>query len=257
MTRRLMIVQALLLAGLSLVFLLPQTPPMREAALRAEMPTWVGGGWEGGSDMEASKEEREILAKDTEFFRRSYFRPVGGGLDTSLLEETEGGRMSDVLNAGIVLSGKDPSNSIHALERCLTAQGFNIAEPTTMLVKLKSGHVLPVRRLFCTRVDPATRAMARSIAYYWFVGHDAVTGNHVVRGIKDFSDRMLKGYDQRWGYITVTAYLDGVRFGDDSLAGVRQRPVTPEQADRTVEEFLGDFVPEVVKTEQIAKWYGE
>ena len=88
-------------------------------------------------------------------------------------------------------------------------------------------------------------------------GHDAVTGNHVVRGIKDFSDRMLKGYDQRWGYITVTAYLDGVRFGDDSLAGVRQRPVTPEQADRTVEEFLGDFVPEVVRTEQIAKWYGE
>ena len=173
------------------------------------------------------------------------------------MEETDGGRMSDVVSAGIVLSGKDPSNSIHALERCLTAQGFNIAEPTTMLVKLKSGHVLPVRRLFCTRVDPATRAMARSIAYYWFVGHDAVTGNHVVRGIKDFSDRMLKGYDQRWGYITVTAYLDGVRFGDDSLAGVRQRPVTPEQADRTVEEFLGDFVPEVVRTEQIAKWYGE
>ena len=71
MTKRLMIVQALLLAGLSLVFLLPQTPPMREAALRAELPTWVGGGWEGGGDLEASKEEREILAKDTEFFRRS------------------------------------------------------------------------------------------------------------------------------------------------------------------------------------------
>ena len=103
MTRRLMIVQALLLAGLSLVFLLPQTPPMREAALRAELPTWVGGGWEGGSDLEASKEEREILAKDTEFFRRSYFRPVGG-LETSLLEETvvsASARSASVVSTGV------------------------------------------------------------------------------------------------------------------------------------------------------------
>ena len=118
MTKRLMIVQVLLLAGLSLVFLLPQTPPMREAALRAELPTWVGGGWEGGSDLEASKEEREILAKDTEFFRRSYFRPVGGA-ETSLLDETLGATGGGATAAVRAAGQRRTPEVLHLLARVL------------------------------------------------------------------------------------------------------------------------------------------
>jgi len=256
MTRRLVIAQFLLLAGLSLVFLLPQTPPMREAALSTDLPSWVTGGWEGGPPLEPSEEERRILASDTEFHRRNYFRPVP-------VEERKqaslpfDGDISDVLNAGIVLSGKDLSNSIHALERCLTAQGFTIENASTMTVRLGSGQTLPTRRLVCSRVDPRTRVAARSIAYYWFVGHDAVTGNHVTRGIRDFTDRMLRGYDQRWAYITITAYLDGIRMDEDPSLRTPQRQLSPADADRTVAEFLAEFATEVIRTDRVSHWYAE
>ena len=256
MMRRLIIAQVLLLAGLSFVFLLPKTPPMREAALKTDLPSFLTGGWEAGPMMSPSQQELEILAKDTEFFRRNYYRPVPVDDQDKAGIPFDPGLM-DVLNAGIVLSGKDLSASIHALERCLTAQGYNIEQASTMSVKLDTGHVLPTRRLLCSRVDPRTKRKVRSIAYYWFVGADAVTGNHVKRGVKDFSDRLLRGYDQRWAYITVTAYLDGMRGEEESGSPMRQRPLTETQADGLVREFLAELGPEVIRTGEVKTWYAD
>jgi hypothetical protein len=59
------------------------------------------------------------------------------------------------------------------------------------------------------------------------------------------------------GYVSVSQLAAHGAYHDVVEEITQKLAVTPEDADRTVEEFLGDFVPEVVMTEQIAKWYGE
>ena len=277
MIKRLLIFQIILLGGLSTVFLLPRTPPIRDAALITRLPPSLTlSGWSGQEFGTPSEEEKAILAKDTEFFRRDYHRPVSFSDQEALAEQMakEGKKsmqyypgLTDVLNAGIVLSGKDLSNSIHALERCLTAQGFNIPNASTMNITLRSNHILPVRRLVCEKAEPESKRVVRSIAYYWFVGHDYVTSNHVRRGMKDFLDRVLNGYDQRWAYITVTAYLDSGQIylmkdgqrepqpaRDSSNNVLIRRALTEADADRLVNEFIADIGPDIILVDQIKEW---
>jgi hypothetical protein len=282
MIKRLLTLQIILVAALGSVFLLPKTPPIKDASILTELPNFLTlSGWSGQPFGKASEEERAILAKDTEFYRRDYHRQVSFTEQQHLAETAvkEGRQpmqyyagLTDVLNASIVLSGKDLSNSIHALERCLTAQGFNIPRASTMVIPLRSSseavpHNLPVRRLVCERAEPESKRIMRSIAYYWFVGHDSVTSNHVRRGIKDFSDRLLRGYDQRWAYITVTAYLDSGYIylnepgakepqvaADSSGNKLLRRPLSEADADRLVEEFINDLGPEIIRVDNIKAW---
>ena len=277
MIKRLLIIQIILLAGLSTVFLLPRTPDIKNAALVTDLPNFLTlTGWTGQKFGKPSEEETSILAKDTGFFRRDYHRQVSvtDQRNAAELALKEGRKameyysgLTDVLNAGIVLSGKDLSNSIHALERCLTAQGFNIPQASTMKVTLRTGQVLPVRRLVCEKAEPESKRIVRSIAYYWFVGHDYVTSNHVQRGIKDFKDRVLNGYDQRWAYITVTAYLDAGQIfkqvegekepqpARDSVGNqLIRRALTEAEADHLVDEFIADIGPDIIKIDEIKEW---
>ena len=272
MIKRLVIFQIILLGGLGLIYALPRTPPMKEAALITKLPNFLTlSGWRGGPAGEPSPEEKEILAKDTEFYRRDYRREVTLSEQRDLTPPGQQVRyypgLVDILNASIVLSGKDLTSSIHALERCLTAQGFNIPSASTMHVKLRTGQTLAVRRLVCERAAPDTKRVSRSIAYYWFVGSDYVTSNHIQRGVKDFMDRVLRGYDQRWAYITVTAYLDGgpvteetkdakepQPVKDDAGNPLFRRPLTEATADKLVDEFIFDLGPEIIRIDDIKGW---
>ncbi len=271
MIRRLFIFQIILLGGLSLIFALPKTPPIMDAALNTDLPNYLTlSGYSGKKFGVPSEDERAILAKDTGFFRRDYHREITMSEQMALQLDGKAQYypgLVDVLNASIVLSGKDLSNSIHALERCLTAQGFNIPEASTMLIPLRTGHSLPVRRLLCEKAAPGSNRISRSISYYWFVGHDYVTGNHVKRGIKDFLDRIFHGYDQRWAYITVTAQLDGGQVSEmvegskepqpmktESGHPLYRRPLSGEQADALVLEFIGDLGPDIIRVNEIKEW---
>ncbi len=277
--KRLIILQVILLAGLSIVFALPRSATMKPAALNTDLPNFISpSGWSGKKFGEASKEEREILAKDTRFFRRDYWREVSYSdkMEEAVKAKARGEppilypNLQDVLNAGIVLSGEDLSNSIHALERCLTAQGFNITQASTMHVELRTGQSLAVRRLVCNKAVMGSTRVINSISYYWFVGHDSTTSNHVTRGIKDFTDRIFKGYAQHWAYITITAQLDAMALDDPdgtgkndvrALAGEQQqpvrRPLTEEKADALVSEFLGDLAPDIIRLDMIKEWQKE
>jgi len=117
----------------------------------------------------------------------------------------------------------------------------------------------------------------RNISYYWFVGHDSVTSNHIKRGAKDFWDRVVRGYDQRWAYITVTANLNGgylyaepkpednLKEGDplpklidpESRREVARRALKPEEADELVDEFINEIGPDIIKVDQIKEWPDE
>jgi hypothetical protein len=250
MIRRLIIAQAFVLIGLGLVFFLPKSPPIKDAALRIDLPRWAGD-WEGGDDLDPGERELQILAKDTTFARRNYKRDVP--LD-QIPSNFTGRRPQDVVNFGIVLGGKDPAASIHALERCLTAQGISILGASTLLIPLKTGQLLPVRKLLCQQASRGDGPPIHSISYYWFVGHNAVTGNHIRRGVLDFADRMIKGYDQRWAYITATTYLDPLPIEDPGLGEVFRRALTEEQSDALVKSFLLDLGHEVMITDQIVDW---
>jgi len=271
MIKRLVIFQIILLGGLSLIFALPQTPPMKMAALNTKLPNYLTlTGWRGGPAGAPSEDERRILS-EAEFFRRDYRREVTRSEQQAMVPPGQQARyypgLVDVLNASIVLSGKDPTKSIHALERCLTAQGFNIPSASTMHIKFRTGQTVAVRRLLCEKANPETNRISRSIAYYWFVGHDYVTSNHIQRGLKDFKDRIFRGYDQRWAYITVTAYLDGGQITETGKDGKESTPVKDEaenilyrralteaDADRLVDEFISDLGPDIMVTDQIKEW---
>ena len=275
MIRRLFTLQIILLAGLSIIWLLPSTPEMQAAAINLDgfVSRLAVSGFRATGEVtrEGSKEERERLASDTQFARRQYRRV----LDAVDQPHDSDAQLVDELNTSLVLSGQHLSGSIHALERCLGAQGFNILEESTLKVTLLGGKVLPVRRLLCERSDDENRVY-RSIAYYWFVGHDAVTSNHIRRGFMDIWDRIVHGYNQHWGYITVTAYLTGgwifeepknpdpkapqkpvVARDPDTGRPVARRDLTPEQADKLVQEFIGEFGQEVVRVDQIKDWPDE
>jgi hypothetical protein len=274
MIRRLVILQIILLAGLGSIWLLPSAPDIQQAALNPELPrrlTLTGWSSSGELTREGSAEEIARLAKDTEFYRRQYRREVSF---TEQPVEQGAPVLVDELNVGVVLSGSNLSGSIHALERCLVAQGFNIPSASTMHIKLRSGHTLPVRRLVCERSDKESNTLQRNIAYYWFVGHDAVTSNHIKRGLRDFWDRIVHGYDQRWAYVTITAQLNGsylyeelkkdhpLKEGEelprlrDSATGrfLARRQLTEEQSDKLVEEFVQDIGPDIIKVDQIKEW---
>lgn len=272
MIRRLIILQIILLAGLSSIWLLPSTPEIQEAALNPILPKRLTlAGWTSPGELgrEGSPEEKAALAGDTEFYRRQYRREL------SLSEQPRNSDLLlvDELSTGIVLSGKNLTGSIHALERCLGAQGYNIPSASTMKITLRSGHVLPVRRLVCEKVDKE-RGVQRNIAYYWFIGHDSVTSNHMKRGTKDFWDRIIHGYDQRWAYITVTAFLNGGYLYEDLKKGqelkpgepppklrdpdtgreMARRPITEQDADKLVDEFISDLGSDIIKVDQVIEW---
>src|SRR6186997_3232796 len=107
MIKRLVLLQLILLGGLSLIWALPKSPPMQQAALNTQLPNFLTlSGWRGQKFGAPSRQEVEILSRDTEFFRRNYHREVSASDQLAALPDGKGAVYSnllDVLNAGIVL----------------------------------------------------------------------------------------------------------------------------------------------------------
>lgn len=206
-SQRLAALIALVLGGLSLSFLLPKKPPMRDCAIAMKLPEQVGF-WRG-VPREPSKEERAKLAEDTTFEKKDYYL-LGPVSDTSLV-----GPMHRV-GASIVRSGQDLNSSIHRPERCLPAQGFKELRGEQITVEI-DGRRLPVMRLRCftEHTDPETgapialpsgeRLRIEHVMYYWFVGSHTATADHFERTFTDMKDRLLGGYNQHWAYVLLSA----------------------------------------------------
>lgn len=219
--------------GFSVVYLLPEEIRLLPSAVRMEWPD-VAGEWVKVRDAEPSPQEIAILAKDTEFSKSEYYHaPTRARLDV-----------------GIVLSADDVNESIHRPERCMVAQGHSGLKTTRLEFPLPNGLTLPVTRLH-TRLerkvptkDGAPRRIAiNSVTYYWFVGHDMLTAGHYARTFKDMSDRLLKGSNQRWAYITVSAFFQDPEDGSEPVA-VRDSADGP--LDQVIADFLMSVVPEIL-----------
>lgn len=227
-TSRLAILLAVLLGGLSTVFLLPRQIRLQPVGIEFELPKMVGGVWYG-HEQEVSPGEQATLGFDTEFARKLYTNARG-----------------DEILASIVLSGQDMNTSIHRPEWCLPAQGWTIAGSSKSAIPQRDRAPLITTRLFNIRMprdketgkpivdDKGAPFVVKNLDYYWFVGYDGVTASHLNRNLIDITDRLLHGYNQRWAFVTVASTITH-NFRRDGL--------DEEQTDAILRDFIAKLSP--------------
>jgi hypothetical protein len=164
----------------------------------------------------------------------------------------DGYLVPDRVDLAIVLSGSDINNSIHRPERCMPSQGHNITTTSDRILKLPNGRQFPVKRLVSIQsVRDASHKEREEyvkydcLTYYFFVGHDQVTNDHLERTFIDMKDRLLRGMDQRWAYTSVSMWYGKVPWID--------KTVTMEEADTKLEKFLVDFAERQIDWKQITR----
>ena len=219
-TSRLAILLAVLLGGMSSIFLLPKQLGFQPLGVNPELPKMVGGWY--GQDIDVSAKERQVLGPGTDFARKVYRN--GRGYE---------------ITASIVLSGQDMNTSIHRPERCLPSQGFTVIDSRPVPIALAEREPLEVTRLQNVRNVPAGEGASTAyynLTYYWFAGHKDMTGSHITRTWFDVRDRLLHGYNQRWAYITVAAMLPPSAADDPRVA---------QTVDEWIQEFIKQLLPKI------------
>lgn len=217
-TKRLLQVQAVLLAGFGSVFLLPHSNKTSPAGIAMTLPNVVGV-WTG-DDAAVTQKELDTLAKDTQFARKIYTGPEG-----------------DQILVSIVLSGDDMTNSIHRPERCLPAQGWQMQSSSSRIIQIPGGKSLGVTRLQNARTvqtQDKRRLTVTNLDYYWFIGYKDMTASHLTRTEIDLRDRIMYGYSQRWAYITIAANV---------TKGIWRPERTEEQTAAMLDEFIQQLAP--------------
>ena len=224
--RRFLILDLVLLLGLSTIFLLPKTPLASPAGIALKLPIWVGD-WIG-EDSPVTARELEVLAKDTQFARKIYTSPAG-----------------DKVFVSIVLSGDDMTSSIHRPERCLPAQGWSVQSSSGRTIPINQSESLATTRLLNARGVEADKkhVTIRNLTYYWFVGYTDITPSHLTRTLFDMRDRTLHGYNQRWAYVTVAATV---------TQGIAQPGRSEAETEAMIERFIAELVPKLQKPEPVS-----
>ena len=146
-----------------------------------------------------------------------------------------------------VLAGEDPDNSLHRPERCLPAQGWTILD--SRVVKIADPD-LPNNSLEVTRLrnqqkvqdDKGNIRTIYNLNYYWFVGYDRQTPSAIDRAAIDIKDRLIKGYNQRWAYVTVASTVTDnlTKFGRSEA-----------ETDQMMQSFIRKLLPAIVRPSAI------
>jgi EpsI family protein len=217
--KRLLGLEVLLLVGLGSVFLLPKGVALQPAAIDLTLPEFVGSWY--GTEQPISQGERDSLGPDTEFARKLYTNGSG-----------------DQLFVSVVLSGPDMNTSIHRPERCLPAQGWTVTDTKTTTLPTPDGEFEATRlhNMRTVRLDSDRTANIYNLNYYWFVGSTQTTASHTTRTLIDIRDRVLRGSNQRWAYVTVAATV---------TEGIRPFGRSEQETDRIIREFIGALVPAI------------
>lgn len=245
MKLRAAILLTVVLTFVGLILVLPKAPPMKPSRLAKDLPERFGG-WEGVPE-EPGEKEKQILAKDTEFERMQYFKPGGGSLP---------------IQASVVFSGKNLSQSIHRPEVCFRAQGWEFVEENFFEWDdvLPGGEKLPVKELICRRLhmvlgesgepepfllENGEQAYIWRAFYYTFFGHERIVAGHYQRTIEDIRDRLVGGYDQRWAYATFSCFISK-NLADQGLLDRSAPILDKEETKAHIASFLRELLPLVV-----------
>jgi hypothetical protein len=184
------------------------------------------GDWAGGEKTGLTKQEQELLPKDTEGSRRLFRNKDGAELFCS-----------------IVLAGRDVT-SIHRPELCLPGQGWKIQSEYTVPVPVATapGGMLNVMRMNASRpvrlADGRTTEL-RSVFAYWFVGKDRMTPYHWQRIYWTAKDRVFYNTNHRWAYILIHLPIQG---DAEESATIKSQ----DDAMKVVSRFIQDIYPSLI-----------
>ena len=236
-----LILPLLLAVSLSSVYFLPQAGEVAQSAINMTLPTDVGT-WHL-QNIPPTEAEIGTLDKDTRFAKAICYCPRPGEYDT------DGKIIPDRADLSVVLSGYDLNNSIHRPERCMPAQGHNILASQNVSLHLANGRDLTVRRLrsIQTLTNPNNRKQDRQydcISYYFFVGHARVEHDHLRRTFSDISDRLVRGIDQRWAYVSTSMWFGKMPWIES--------PITEQEADQKLLRLLAGLAEKQINWQQIS-----
>jgi hypothetical protein len=241
MKRNFLILPVLLVGLLASIHLLPEAGEMASSAVKMDLPA-TAGDWMLRPQA-ASQVEIDTLAPDTRFSKALCLRPREGEFDFD-----SGLSIPDRVDLSVVLSCHDLNNSIHRPERCMPAQGHAITSSTNQDLRLPNGRSLTARRLLSVQSIPTNEQQTEyakfdCVTYYFFVGHDTITHDHLKRTLLDMKDRLVLGMDQRWAYVSASMWYGSVPW----IA----KEVSLEEADAKLREFLIEFGEEQIDWEMI------
>ncbi len=231
-------------ASFSAIYFLPKVGAVAPSAVRMELPTTTGS-WtlEGQSPSEA---EIGTLKSDTQFSKAICLAPRPGEVNA------DGYLVPDRVDLSIVLSGADINNSIHRPERCMPAQGHNITSSSDRVLKLPNGRQFATKRLVSIQSQRIKSNKEREeylkfncLTYYFFVGHDHVTNDHLARTFIDMKDRLVRGMDQRWAYTSVSMWYGKVPW--------IEKEITEAEADAKLQKFLAGFAENQIDWNQVTR----
>lgn len=242
MTARPFILPAMLAVLLATIHLLPEAGEMASSAVNMDIPPNLGS-WSART-IPASEDEIATLASDTRFSKAVCLSPRKGEFDIAT-----GHAIPDRIDLSIVLSGHDLNNSIHRPERCMPAQGHVIQSASNSSLDLPNGRHITLRRLLSVQSIPTNEertqyASFKCVSYYFFVGHDRITQDHLKRTIIDMKDRLMYGMDQRWAYVSASMWYGKVPWIEEEI--------TLDEADQKLREFMGNFAAEQIDWEMIS-----
>lgn len=241
MTLRWWLLPVILGGTMSSIYFLPQVGAVADSAVKMELPGSYGS-WIF-KQFPPSEAELKTLSADTQFSKALCLSARPGETDDL------GYSIPDQIQLSIVLSGYDLNNSIHRPERCMPAQGHNIISSKDVVLNLPDNRQFAAKRLLSVQRIPtggkeSKEALELScITYYFFVGHDQVTNDHLKRTLLDMKDRLIRGMDQRWAYASFSMWYGKV----PSI----QTEVSEEEADRKLRDFVAGFAEKQVDWNQI------
>lgn len=228
--------------AMSAIYFLPKVGEVAQSAVKMELPQ-SSGNWslEGQSPSEA---EIGTLKGDTRFSKAICLSARPGEVNA------QGYLVPDRVDLSIVLSGTDINNSIHRPERCMPAQGHNITSSSDKILKLSNGREFPTKRLVSIQSQRVASVKEREeyvkydcLTYYFFVGNDHVTNDHLARTFIDMKDRLVRGMDQRWAYVSVSMWYGKVPW--------IEKDITRDEADAKLQKFLEDFAENQINWDQV------
>ena len=242
MKLRALILPALLATTIGSIYFLPHAGEAASSAINMTLPAEIDS-WQLQT-IPPSEAEIGSLAKDTKFAKAICLCPRKG-------EYTQDGHLiPDRADLSVVLSGHDLNNSIHRPERCMPAQGHNILAAKDVTLKLANDRSISVRRLrsIQTLTNATNRKLDRQfdcVTYYFFVGHNRIEHDHLQRTFSDMSDRIVRGIDQRWAYISVSMWFGKIPW--------IEAPVTEQEADSKLLSLLAKFAQSQIDWQQITR----
>jgi hypothetical protein len=149
----------------------------------------------------------------------------------------------DRIDLSIVMSGHDLNNSIHRPERCMPSQGHLISNSANASFELTNGRNLTAKRLLSVQSIPTNAAKTEFVSfncvtYYFFVGHDRITQDHLKRTLLDMKDRLFLGMDQHWAYVSASMWYGKVPWIKNEV------PI--DEADAKLRGFINNLAGEQI-----------